>query len=76
MPPVADAKFKRPTKEGTKLFTFIFSGHNPNTKVKLEVTGQIAFEQFGPEDFVFVFPGLTQLRDATVKTLKLFEGEF
>jgi hypothetical protein len=41
-----------------------------------ELTPQIAFERFGVRENEAVIPGPTSLRDAVIKTIKLFDGEF
>jgi len=69
LPDARTATFRTPTEEGTEILKVTIRGHSPSTKIHAEVVGQLAFEQLGSEEFVFVIPGLKQLRDATVATL-------
>jgi hypothetical protein len=49
---------------------------NPELQVNAEFRHQVAFEQFGTREIEPVIPSLIHLRDATIKAIKLFEGEF
>jgi hypothetical protein len=48
----------------------------PDLKVKADFRFHVAFERFGTREIESVILSLTHLRDAVIKTVKLFDGEF
>jgi hypothetical protein len=66
----------RAEPNGTNVLTIKFIKMRPDLRVKADFTFQVAFEEFGTREIEPVIPALTHLRDAVVKTIKLFEGEF
>jgi hypothetical protein len=77
-PPIWGAGFAvRPTKDGTKVLRVrLLPGMPLGVDVKADFPIEIAFEKFGTENVKPIIPGLTRLRDAVVKTIELFSGEF
>lgn len=68
--------YVRPTKDGAEVFRYRIRGGNPKTKVHLNFPCHIALHETGTTQFQAVIPSLVQLRDATVRILELFKGEF
>jgi hypothetical protein len=66
----------RTEPNGTKVLTIHFTKMSPELRVKADFRHQVAFEQFGTREIEPVIPSLIGLRDATIKAIKLFEGEF
>ena len=66
----------RTEPDGTKVLTIRFIKMHPELQVNAEFRHQVAFEQFGTREVEPVILGMVQLRDATIKAIKLFEGEF
>jgi hypothetical protein len=62
--------------DGTKILTVHFAKMDPELQVNAYFRHQVAFEQFGTREVEPVIPNLMLLRDATIKAIKLFEGEF
>jgi hypothetical protein len=66
----------RTEPDGTKVLTIRFAKMHPELQVNADFRRQVAFEQFGTREVEPVIPNLMLLRDATIKAIKLFEGEF
>jgi hypothetical protein len=66
----------RTEPDGTKILTVRFTKMDRELKVNAYFRHQVAFEQFGTREIEPVIPNLMHLRDATIKAIKLFEGEF
>lgn len=65
----------RAEESGAELFRVRFT-RPINVSMYANVTQQIAFEKFGVRNHEPLIEGLSSLRDAVVKALKLFNGEF
>jgi hypothetical protein len=72
----ADLLSRTDDPDGTKILTVRFTKMNPELQVNAKFRDQVAFEQFGTREVEPVIPNLMLLRDATIKAIKLFEGEF
>lgn len=68
--------FTRPTKDGTEFFRYTLDRIDDTVKVNLEVSCQIVLDEGQVGELQPIIPRLAQLRDATVKVLDLFRGEF
>jgi hypothetical protein len=66
----------RAEPNGTEVLRIEFTKMHPELRVDADFSYQVAFEQFGTREIEPVVPSLTHLRDATVNTIKLFNGEF
>jgi hypothetical protein len=66
----------RASEQGAELLRIAFKRVPSDMKIKADFGPQIAFENFGSAEIKPVVPSLTQLRDAVIKTIKLFTGEF
>jgi hypothetical protein len=66
----------RTEPNGTKVLTIRFTKMHPELQVNADFRHQVAFEQFGTREIEPVIPSLVHLRDATIKAIKLFDGEF
>jgi hypothetical protein len=61
---------------GTEILRIRFTEVPANVQVDPEHRYEVAFEEFGSLKTEPVVPSLVHLRDATVKTIKLFGGAF
>jgi hypothetical protein len=66
----------RAEPNGTEVLRIEFTKMNPKLHVDADFSYQIAFEEFGTREIEPVVPSLMHLRNATVKTIKLFAHEF
>lgn len=66
----------RTEPDGTKFLTIRFSKMHSELQVNADFRHQVAFEQFGTREIEPVIPSLMHLRDATIKAVRLFGGEF
>lgn len=66
----------RASEQGAELLRIAFKRVPADMKIKADFRPQIAFEEFGSAGIKPIVPSLAQLRDAVVKTIKLFTGEF
>ena len=66
----------RTEPDGTTILTVHFTKMDPQLQVNAHFRSEVAFEQFGTREIQPVMPNLMHLRDATVRVIKLFDGEF
>ena len=66
----------RTEPNGTKVLTVRFTKMHQELQVKADFRHQVAFEQFGTREIEPVILSLMHLRDATIKAIKFFDGEF
>jgi hypothetical protein len=66
----------RTEPNGTKVLTIRFTKMHHELRVNADFRHQVAFEKFGTREIEPVIPSLVHLRDATIRAIKLFGGEF
>jgi hypothetical protein len=76
IPAESSGRLLRAEPNGTEVLRIEFTKMHPELQVDADFSYQIAFVQFGTREIEPVVPSLTHLRDATVQTIKLFNGEF
>lgn len=62
----------RATKDGTEVMRFTFTAPNPDVKMNVDFTVEIAFEKFGPLSNARLIPQINNLRDIIVGIIDRF----